>query len=84
MHEITKLLLEAPDSWLDRCVMPLICTWEGKPSAIQLLELLDRCIHGALASDTMVLVLQMFYNQALKDEGLTHEQLVPQATWRQL
>jgi hypothetical protein len=77
-----ELLLKAPDSQLDSSMLPLIKAWDEPPKAIQILEVVDKCIHGSLASSFVMVVLQGMYDQALKNEGLTHEQLVPLATWR--
>ena len=82
MNPFSELLLEAPDSQLDASMKPLIKKWSDPPTAIQILEVLDFCIHGALASGFVVAVLQVQYDVALKREGKRHEDMVPLATWR--
>jgi len=52
------------------------------PKVIQIREVLDNCIYGGLASGFVVAALQMFYDDELKVEGITHEELIPLATWR--
>ncbi len=75
-------LLSAPESQLDAKMKPLIEKWGEPPTAIQLLEVLDHCIHGALASSLVVKLLQLLYDDTLKAEGTTHEEVVKLATWR--
>jgi len=82
MSELAKMLLEAPDSQLDAAMKPYIEKWSDPPKAIQILEVLDHCIHGSLANDLVIKALQLFYDQACKVEGVTHAALVPQAVWR--
>jgi hypothetical protein len=82
MKEIIDRLLEAPDSQLDAALKSDIRKWTDPPTALQVLETLDRCIHGSLASGFMVTVLQVLYDMRCKAEGVAHEQLVPFATWR--
>jgi hypothetical protein len=82
MKEIVEHLLKAPDRQLDAQMKPLIEKWSDPPTALQVLEVLDYCIHGSLASGFVVSVLQILYDMRCKAEGVTHEQLEPQATWR--
>jgi len=77
-----EALLKAPDSQLDATMLPYLQRWSDPPKAIEVLEVLDHCIHGALASTLVVKLLQQEYQDALKREALTHDQLVPSATWR--
>lgn len=79
---LKELLLSAPESQLDAKLHPIIQTWPDQPTALQILEVLDHCIHGALASGVVVTLLQIFYKKTCEAEGVTHEELVPKATWR--
>lgn len=81
-YESRKHLLESPDSQLDASMKPLVKKWGNPPGALQILEVLDHCIHGSLASGFVVTLLQVLYDVACKREGVTHEALVPLATWR--
>jgi len=83
MNELAKLLLEAPDSQLDAKMKPLIEKWSNPPTPIQILEVLDYCIHGSLASGFMVATLQMVYDNTCKQNETTHEEVVKLATWRE-
>lgn len=83
MSELKRLLLEASDAQLDASMKPLIEKWdEPEPTSLQILEVVDHCIHGSLASGFMVAALQALYDAALKREGKNHEDNVPHATWR--
>lgn len=77
-----EVFLTAPDHQLDAQMKALVEKWSEPPTAIQILEVLDHCIHGALASGLVVKLLQMFYSDTLKAEGKTHEDMVKLATWR--
>ena len=79
---IKAIFLSAPDHQLDAKMQPLVEKWDDPPTAIQILEVLDHCIHGALASSLIVKLLQTFYYDTLKAEGKTHEEVVKLATWR--
>ncbi len=80
---LKKLMMEASDSQLDASMKPLIEKWGEPPTSLQVLEVLDQCIFASLASDFVVKCLQLMYDDRLKDEGKTHEQNVPLATWRE-
>lgn len=75
-------LLKAPITQLDASMHPHIQKWEDPPKAIEILFVLDHCIHAALASGFVVTLLQLQYDIALKRENLKHEQLEPLAVWR--
>ena len=77
-----ELLLQAPDGCLDACIFPLIEKWDEPATSLQILEVLDHYIYGALANGFTVQVLQLLYNQALKREDKTYEDNIPFATWR--
>lgn len=77
-----EVFLTAPDHQLDARMKALVEKWDEPPTAIQILEVLDHCIHGALASGLVVKLLQIFYYDTLKAEGKTHEDMVKLATWR--
>ncbi len=83
MNEIIDYLLQAPDTQLGAGMRPLIEKWSETPTAIQILEVLDHCIHGSLASGFVVTLLQTLYDDACKHEGTSHEELLKHATWRQ-
>ena len=82
MSDIRDMLCQLDDRNLDASMFPLIRKWDVPAKAIQILEVLDHCIHGSLASGFIVKTLQVLYDIALKNENVTHEQLVPLATWR--
>ncbi len=82
MKEIIEHLLKAPDSQLDAQMKPFIEKWDDPPKALQVLEVLDYCIHGSLASGFVVTVLQTLYDMRLKAEGIVHEDCEKLAEWR--
>jgi hypothetical protein len=67
---------------LDASVKPLIEKWESPPKAITILDVLDKCIYGALASGTAIVALEAMYDMALVREKTTHEAMVLLASWR--
>ena len=75
--------LEAPDGQLDtRLRDDVVNRWDDEPTAIQLLELLDKVKYTGGGSGFTVQSLKIMYDFTLKQEGKTHEDLVPLATWR--
>jgi hypothetical protein len=84
MHasDMKQLLLTAPAGQLDACMKPLIEKRDTPAKAVQILEVLDSCIHGGLASGFTVRLLQMLYDAALTTEKTTHETVVKLAIWR--
>lgn len=82
MKELVSVLLEAPDSMLDASMKPYMRKWSEPPKAIQVLEVVDYCIHGSLASGAALAALQVLYEQRCKAEGTTHDEVVKGATWR--
>lgn len=82
MNELKQILLTAPDSQLDHCMFPLIEKWNDIPTALQILEVLDHCIHASLASGVVITVLQTLLDNALAGEKKTLEEVVEHAHWR--
>lgn len=83
MKELRDYLLKAPDTQLDAAMKPLIEKWDDEPTPLQVLEVLDHCIHGSLASGFVVAALQAVYDVQCKKANTTHEEVVKQATWRE-
>lgn len=83
MKEFVDLLLQASDGQLDAAMKPLIEKWSDPPTPAQILEVLDHCIHGSLASGFVVHALQIVYDARRKEENTTHEEVVKLAIWRQ-
>lgn len=82
MNEIAEVLLTAPDNELDAKMKPLIEKWSESPTPLQVLEVLDYCINGGLASSFVVIALQATYDIACREHNTTHEEVVKNATWR--
>ena len=82
MKDIIDALLEMPDSQIDASMQKLIRSWAEPPKAIEVLEVLDKCIYSSLASGLVINVLQMLYDTRCQEEGTTHEECAKKATWR--
>lgn len=82
MKALVDLLLAASDGQIDASMKPLVEQWSDPPTALQVLEVLDHCIHGALASGFVVATLQVVYDVRCREEGVTHENVAEKATWR--
>ena len=82
MKDIKKMLLEAPDSQLDQSMKPLIEKWEAVPTALQILEVVDKVVHYSLGSGFTVQLLHFLLNDALGREQTSLDELAKQATWR--
>ncbi len=82
MSTLKQQWLKVPDNHMDHQLLPIIERWDDQPTALQILELLDACIYNGAASRFVVGALEGFLTAAMNNEGVTHEQLVAQATWR--
>lgn len=80
--ELLNLLLTAPDSQLDKSMLLYIEKWGSTPTALQILEVVDKCSRYALASGFMMSILNMLLDTAIQIEGITYNELVKQAEWR--
>jgi len=79
-----ELMLIAPEGHLDTWVKEkYIKHWSDSPTALQILETLDVCIWGSLASGLIINILTHHYYQALAAENKTHKELIPLAVWRE-
>jgi hypothetical protein len=79
---IKENLLRLSDSSLDISMIQLVKNWSSPFKAIEILEVLDKSIFEALASGSVIKILEILLNDALKLENLTHDELVIHAHWR--
>lgn len=82
MPTFKELMQCAPVGQLDASMQAIVARWDAEPTALQILELLDACIHYGAGSSFVVKTLQMLLPAALKEEGTTLEALIPLAHWR--
>jgi hypothetical protein len=80
--EVRKMCLNLSDRAFDPVAKDIVRKWSPEPTAAQVLEALDMCVHGSLCSSFEIKVLHMLYEQACKAEGKTHDQVASEATWR--
>ena len=85
MEKTTKeVWLEAPEEQMSSSIKNIIREkWHDEPTAIQILEAVDHCVHWGASSDFVVTALNTYMHAALKSEGKTYEQLVTEAVWRE-
>lgn len=79
---LKSTILVSPESHLDSSVKPLIENWDEEPTSLQVLEVLDKCVYGGLASGMMIQLFNSIYDSALVKEGKVHNDNVPIAAWR--
>lgn len=79
---LKELLLQAPAGHIDKSALDLIQTWDDPPKAIQILKTLDMCVHAGLCTGFVIGVLETMLNAAMKEEGITYEDVVKEAVWR--
>ena len=80
--ELLPELLEAPGSQLDPALRKKLLAWSVPPRALEILEVLDLCVHGGLGSGFVVSLLDMMLQDAIRVEGTTYEAVGALATWR--
>lgn len=76
------MILKMSDDQIDSSAKKMLRDLPEEPSALQLLQVVDMCIYGALASKFVLKVLQFAYDDQLKVENKTHEEIVKDAAWR--
>ena len=81
-NELIEKLKEAPDDQLDFSMIELINKWNAPPTALQILEVLDRSVYSSLASKFVISVLELLFKSALERENLVITDLLSSATWR--
>lgn len=75
-------LLVAPAEVLSPLLLPIVERWNDPPTSIQLLELLDQCVHTGGAAGFVVMALETLMMATMKTEGVTSKDLLPLAVWR--
>lgn len=83
MSSLKQHLITAPDTQLDKSMREYIEQhWHDEPTALEILEVLDKCVHFALASGLVVMVLETMLMTAMKAEKTNMVELEKLATWR--
>lgn len=82
MNDLKDMFAALSNRELDSSVKPIIAKWSTPPKPIEILETLDCCIFGSLASGFIVKVLSSLYDEACGREKTTHEEVLKLATWR--
>lgn len=80
---LKKKLLEAPDGEMDQPLKDIIARWsDTKITALEILKALDNVVHYASASPFVHNLLNIMLSKTIDAEGITLNDLIPQATWR--
>lgn len=83
MSNLKEHLITAPDTQLDQAMREYIKEhWKNEPTALEILEVLDKCVHFALASGLVVMILETMLQTAMKNEHTSMPELEARATWR--
>lgn len=80
--DLKELLLQSPDRELDARVKPYVEKWDDPPTTLQILEVLDLCVNGSLASGFMIKFFEVVLDEAIQREATTYDDVVKQAIWR--
>lgn len=81
-ENIIKTLLEMSDDALDDKIKIIIRNWNYKPSALQILEVLDKCVYGSLCNSFCIKVFEILLEDKIKEENTTYDEVVKKAFWR--
>jgi len=82
VKKIVDYLKSAPHEQLNASMKLLIDRWSDPLKALEILKVLDCCVHGSLCSPFVVTLLQVLYDATCVAEGTTHQDVMCQATWR--
>lgn len=81
-NKVNSMCVSDPHASVDHVLVKLINNFDEVPKAIQILEVVDKAIHGSLASGFYVSLFQIMLEMALKNEGIVLADIVPKACWR--
>lgn len=85
--DIKAAMLDAPDGHLGKAAKAVIerarPAYPAAPGALQILEVIDTCVHGGEASSFLMFAFGAMLEKAVQDEHTTVEHLAKQATWRE-
>jgi hypothetical protein len=81
-QQLINVLLAYDDRSFDPSMKTLVQKWSIPIKPIELLEVIDRCVFGSLCSGVVLSGLQLVYDRQLEVFGLTHENVVKEAVWR--
>lgn len=81
-QSLKQHFLSAPAAMLDPALLPIVVRWDDPPTSIQLLELLDHCVHTGGAPRFVIMAIESVMLTTMKAEGVTSEDLLPRAVWR--
>lgn len=85
LNEFKQALLEAPETELSSAAKRLIQQkWSNLPTALEILEVTDFCVFTSGSSDFTVGAMNLMIKLLLNERGMTYEQLVEQAEWRNI
>ncbi len=79
---LKEMLLHQSEASFDSVLKPIVAEWPDEPTPLQILEVLDKCIHGGLASGIVISILQNVYDVECRKRNITHEAVAANATWR--
>lgn len=82
INSIVEGLLKLSDDVFDGMMKELVQKWNSPPTALQILEVTDKCIYGSLTSNAVVCILQIMYRDTMERENTTHEEIEKLAVWR--
>ena len=82
MKNLKDILLSYFTESFNQSLREKIELWENPPKAIQILEILDECIYGALATGSIIIILEASLKNAMNKENTNLEELLKSATWR--
>lgn len=82
MQAIIANLMKLSDEQIDASMQEKIRAWPDPVPAISVLEVLDACVDGSLASGFVITVLDVILQDRMMIEGTTIDELVKLATWR--
>lgn len=81
-ESIRDMLLQGSERSIDAHPRWVITKFDDKPTAIQWLELLDSIVRYASADPFVHRVAEIMFEQAMKEEAVTRDDLAPLAWWR--
>lgn len=72
------------DQTIDPSTFETFNKWHDPPLAVEILEMLDKCVYNALCSDFVIFIMRFELEKAIERENTSYEDVVKIAnsTWR--
>jgi hypothetical protein len=80
-QEFIDHLMNAPDTQMDDLCKKVITSWNGEPTALDILFLSDKIVYFSLGSGFVVRMFDSMVDMACKEDNISREDVEKQRCW---